>query len=136
MSLLDQFRPTSTSQLIGNPTAIKKLVKCIKEGKPCLVYGPAGVGKTSSVYAYAKEKNYKVEETNASDQRKKEDMEPLIRRLQCEIFFPTIFLLDEVDGAEHFNSIEQCIKYTKHPLVLICNDVYKIPQKILSTTHN
>lgn len=127
--LVERFRPKKLDDLIGNPTAIKKLVKCVNESKPCILQGPPGIGKTSAVFALANEKGYKVIEVNASDQRKSEDMERIIRQVASNVFFPTIFLLDEIDGAEDFKSIEACVNNAKNPLVLICNDFYKVQRK-------
>lgn len=132
--LTERFRPKKLSDLIGNPRAIKRLVKAVKEKKPCIVHGPPGVGKTSAVYALANEKNYKVQEYNASDKRKAEDMERVIRQVSSNTFVPTIFLLDEIDGAESFKSIEKCVNNTKNPLVLICNDFYKVQRRAKKLT--
>lgn len=129
MSLTEQFRPRKLDDLIGNPTSIKHFAKCIETAKPCILYGPPGVGKTSLVLAYAKEKGYKVHELNASDQRRSEDMESIIRQVASNLFVPTIFLLDEIDGAEDFKALEDCVNNAKNPLVLICNDLYKVQRK-------
>lgn len=128
-NLAEQFRPQRLSELIGNPISIKNFVKYIETCKPVILTGPPGVGKTSSVYAYAKEKGYKVQELNASDQRRSEDMESIIRQVGSNLFVPTIFLLDEIDGAEDFKALEDCVNNAKNPLVLICNDLYKVQQK-------
>ena len=134
MSLVEKFRPKSISDLIGNPTSIKKLKENILKGRTVLLYGPPGVGKTSSVYAIANDLGYKVHELNASDRRKAEDMERIIRQVSSNTFVPTIFLLDEIDGAESFKSIEQCVNNARNPLVLICNDFYKVQKKAKKLT--
>lgn len=128
-NLTEQFRPKRLSDLVGNPTSIKSFTKCVDTCKPCILHGPPGVGKTSSVFAYAKEKGYKVHELNASDQRRSEDMESIIRQVGSSLFVPTIFLLDEIDGAEDFTALENCVNNAKNPLVLICNDLYKVQRK-------
>jgi len=133
-SLTERFRPKKLNDLIGNPEAIKRLVKAVEEKEPCIVHGPPGIGKTSAVYAIANEKNYKVLELNASDQRRAEDMERIIRQVSSNTFVPTIFLLDEIDGAESFKSIEKCVNNTRNPLVLICNDFYKVQRKAKKLT--
>jgi len=133
-NITEQFRPKRLKDLIGNPTSIKNFVKCIETSKPCILCGPPGVGKTSTVFAYAKEKGYKVHELNASDQRKKENMEEIIRQVGSYLFVPTIFLLDEIDGAEDFKSLEECVNNAKNPLVLICNDLYKVQKKSTKLT--
>lgn len=127
--MVELFRPKKVSDLIGNPTAIKQFIDCITKNRPCILHGPPGVGKTSCVYAYANEKGYTIHELNASDQRKTEDMENIIRQIQSHTFFPTIFLLDEIDGAEDFKALEECASNARNPLVFICNDLYKVQKK-------
>jgi len=134
MSLVKKFRPKTISDLIGNPTSIKKLKESILKNQVVLLYGPPGVGKTSSVYAIANDLGYKVQETNASDKRRAEDMERVIRQVASNTFVPTIFLLDEIDGAESFSSIEKCVNNARNPLVLICNNFYKVQKKAKKLT--
>jgi len=128
-TITEQFRPKTFNDLVGNPKAMKDVRNCIKSSKVCLLYGPPGNGKTSSVYAIASDMKYKVREWNASDSRRKEDLVQILRELKNKPFTPTVYLLDEIDGAENFNAIIDCVMNTKNPLVLICNNFYKIPKK-------
>lgn len=140
MSLPEQFRPKLRTELVGNKKAIDKVEDCILSYKTCLITGQAGIGKTTAVFVIANEIGYKVREWNASDSRKKGDFENILRELKSKTFTPTIFLLDEIDGLSDekekgvrfnpFTALEECIKSTTAPLVLICNDLYKIPKTV------
>lgn len=137
MSITEKFRPKHVSDLVGNSKAISKVEDCILNSKVVLIYGPPGTGKTSCVHAIANDIGFKVREWNASDSRKKEDFEKIKREVESHPFNPTVYVLDEIDGAEHkkdekqeFNGIVECIKNTRNPLVLICNDEFKIPKRV------
>lgn len=130
MSLTELFRPKTESDLVGNIKSIQRLKECIRSRRACILHGRAGIGKTSSVYALASDLGANVYELNASDQRKKENLKDFIRQLKNHCFVMTVFLLDEIDGAEDFKSIGDAIKVARNPLVLICNDLYKIPKEV------
>lgn len=130
MSLTEIFRPKTESDLVGNVKAIKKVKECLKSKRVFILHGDPGIGKTSAVHALARDLGMKVYERNASDRRKKEDMKSFLRQLSSKPFVPTVFLLDEIDGAESFKIIEKCIKNAQNPLALICNNFYKIPRRV------
>ena len=141
MSLTEIFRPTTRAELIGNSKAVAKLEECILSNRVCILYGDAGLGKTSAVGVIAHDLGWQTREWNASDSRKKEDFIQIIRELKNRSFSPTIFILDEIDGAVKkkddakdkvidYNSIAECLKNTHSPLVLICNDLYQVPKPV------
>jgi hypothetical protein len=129
-NLMEDFRPKTMSDLIGNENSFHRVGACVTACRPCIITGEAGIGKTSSVYAIANDGGYKVVEKNASDERKKDDMKHFLRQVQSKTFVKTIFLLDEVDGADDFSIIEDCLRETKNPLILIANEYYKLPYKV------
>jgi len=130
IDLTEKVRPRSKKELVGNQKAIETLEGCILHKKVCLLYGPPGVGKTSSVYAIAEEHNLKVREYNASDERRREELYNVLRVISSHLLVPTVFLMDEIDGIESFSMLEKIIKSARHPLVLIANDLYRIPKVI------
>ena len=73
--LLNKYKPKSLNEIIGQDNAISKLRKAVNEKKPALIYGVPGIGKSSSVYALAKDVGYEIIEVNASDYRNKEQID-------------------------------------------------------------
>jgi replication factor C subunit 1 len=76
------YHPNRSSDLVGNPTSIKKLKEWLsawtmdtKKERAALLSGPPGVGKTSSAAIIAKELGYELIEFNASDTRSKKAIE-------------------------------------------------------------
>jgi len=115
------FIPWLRQWLSGNPP----------EKKAALFYGPAGCGKTSLVEAAAHEYNLELVEMNASDFRRKEDIERVakVAATQMSLFGrKKIILLDEVDGISGtadkggLDAVLHLIEVTRHPVVMTAND--------------
>ncbi len=101
------------------------------EKKAALFYGPPGCGKTSLVEAAAHEYNLELVEMNASDFRRREDIERVakVAATQMSLFGrKKIILLDEVDGISGtadkggLDAILHLIEVTRHPIVMTAND--------------
>ena len=133
-----KYRPRTSRDVAGNKTAIEKLREWIdswSEGRPtkraALLYGPAGVGKTTVSEALAQERGWDLVEINASDKRSGEILSKIagLASTQSTLFSKgRLILLDEVDGVnlreDHgaITTILQIIKDTQYPLVLTAND--------------
>ncbi|HEX9196938.1 MAG TPA: replication factor C large subunit, partial [Candidatus Bathyarchaeia archaeon] len=133
-----KYRPGTSRDVAGNKTAIEKLREWIdswSEGRPSkravLLYGPAGVGKTTVSEALAQERGWDLVEINASDKRSGEILSKIagLASTQSTLFSKgRLILLDEVDGVnlreDHgaITTILQIIKDTQYPLVLTAND--------------
>jgi len=132
MRLVEEVRPKKVDELIGNKDQISRLIMSIQVKRPVLIYGPPGIGKTSSVYAIANEYGYDVFEVNASDERKKEELARVLKIAKTKTLRKTIILFDEVDGMtrQNWRIIRTIIEESIHPVVLIANDEYKVPDWI------
>jgi len=130
--LTEKYRPKIESDLVGNERAIAQLKDALQDQKNCVIYGPPGVGKTSSIGVIAKLLGYAIQESNASDKRKKMDMESLLERVRARGFRKHLYLLDEADGLKNWSMVEKIITNSKHPIILIANDLWLIPKKIQS----
>jgi replication factor C large subunit len=133
-----KHRPRTSKDVAGNKTAVEKLREWIdswSEGPPnkraVLLYGPAGVGKTSVSEALALERGWDLVEINASDKRSGEILSKIagLASTQSTLFSKGRFiLLDEVDGINlredsgAVTTILQIIKETQYPLILTAND--------------
>ncbi len=104
--LSERVRPSRIGAMIGNEQARFDLVKWLKHWKigtkPVLLSGPPGVGKSTAVYAVAKEFAYTVIEYNASDVRTRDRLrEVLAPTLENSSVFgeeKLMVFLDEIDG--------------------------------------
>jgi len=130
--MMKQHTPHKLNEIIGQDTS--KILKWLESGKKkaLLIHGPAGVGKTSSVYALAKEKNFEILEMNSSDFRKKEHIQNIIgiaSQQQSLFFRKKLILIDEVDGISgrsDYGGLTELVKVidnTKHPIILTGNEI-------------
>ncbi|MEM2352166.1 MAG: AAA family ATPase, partial [Thermoproteota archaeon] len=115
---MEKYRPRKVAEVVGNKESVEAFVKWMKSwelGRPpekraVLLYGPAGVGKTSLVLAYGKEHGYDVVEVNASDWRDEVRMKSVVGEssLQATLDGSTrkIIVVDEVDGGDIIVSID------------------------------
>jgi replication factor C large subunit len=136
----EKHKPRSLSDVVGNKKAIEKLVewarswsKGVPKKRAAFLYGPPGVGKTVSVWAFAKDFDMELVEKNASDYRT-EKVIRLFAGLASQ--YGTLFgkkrliLLDELDGIEGkadrggVRAISEIVKKTRSPIVLIANNAY------------
>lgn len=135
----ERYRPKKVGEVVGNPESVKAFVEWMKSweiGKPikkaALLYGPAGVGKTSLALAYAKEYGYDIVEVNASDWRNEEKMKAVVGEsshyASLEGFSKKMILVDEVDGvagredAGGLSALRKIINETRVPIVMVANN--------------
>ena len=131
-----KYIPKSTSEVQGQNLAISNLrnyLKNFEKGKAALIYGPPGCGKTSSVYAFARETDLEMIEVNASDAR---DSDSIKQRLgnaisQVSLFSKgKIILVDELDGISGsadrggLSTLSELIDKTTFPIIMTANDPY------------
>jgi len=128
--LTAKYRPKTESDLIGNEKALDKFKDALREGKHCFLYGLPGIGKTSAVYAIASDLGYSVVEVNASDERRKDDLESLLDRVKMKGFRKWLLLMDEADGIRNWGLVQRILTEAAHPVVMVANDEYKVPKKV------
>src|SRR2546428_1541378 len=133
-----KYKPRTSKDVAGNKPAIEKLRDWIdswSKGRPSkaavLLYGPAGVGKTSVTEALAQERGWDLVEISASDKRSGDILAKVagLASTQSTLFSKgRLILLDEVDGINlradqgAVATILQIIKETQYPLILTAND--------------
>lgn len=135
----EKYRPKKVAEVAGNKESVKAFVEWMKSwemGRPskraALLYGPAGVGKTSLVLAYGKEYGYDVVEVNASDWRNEERVKAIVgessQYAALDGYSRKIILVDEVDGiagredAGGISALRKIINGTRVPIVMIANN--------------
>jgi len=125
--------PNKLNEIIGQDTS--KILKWFENPgkKSLLIHGPTGVGKTSSVYALAREKNLEILELNSGDLRNKERIKNVIGEasLQHSLFGrKKLILIDEVDGISGRHDygglaeLNKIIENTKNKIILTANEIF------------
>lgn len=122
----EKYKPKKMDEVVQHP--VEKLKDFALNNKTALlIYGPTGVGKTSSIYALAKELNYELYELNASDFRNKEKILSLLgaSTQQMSLFSKgKIILIDEIEGLSSVdrgavNAIIEVIHSSSFPIFLV-----------------
>lgn len=135
----DRLAPKNSNELLGNPKAHEALKKYVQEHTHICLVGDPGSGKTTATYVVAKELGLTVMELNASDERTQGSALPEFVELCQQMTMDgegVLFLLDEVDGMGSVDGkgaweyVKDILKYSKHAVVLTCNDDYKIPNSV------
>ncbi|MFH1450779.1 MAG: replication factor C large subunit [archaeon] len=134
---VEKYRPQNTGEVIGQSSAITAILSWVKnfkneKEKALLLTGPIGSGKTSLAQAVAKELEYELIDTNASDFRKKDQIEEKIGSAcrQMSLLGPVgkIILIDEVDGVSGNSdrggmaALNKIINTTCFPIILTAAD--------------
>jgi replication factor C large subunit len=136
-----KYQPQQIKDLIGNKTAISKITEwlqkwpksILRNKRALLIFGPSGVGKTSSIYTIASKLDYEIFEINASIKRSKKRMNELLK-FSSKTGTLTgkrgrIILIDELEGLSGksdrgaASAIQSHIKDTQVPIILITSDV-------------
>lgn len=132
-----KYTPTKMSEVVGNTKGITDLKNFIKnwpntKKRGLLLIGKSGIGKTSSIYAYAKEHGYAVSEFNASDTRNTQAILEKVRIVATtntlQVSKKRIILLDEVDGIHGqkergaASAMVKVLQKSKHPMIFTANE--------------
>ncbi|TVY89975.1 Replication factor C subunit [Lachnellula willkommii] len=162
-----KYAPTSANQICGNKSQVEKIQKWLKgwalahkydfqkrgaDGlggyRAIMIYGPPGIGKTTSAHLAAKLAGYDVLESNASDSRSKKLVDSGVgETLNNKSLFgyfsgdgkaveitkkKIVLIMDEVDGMSAgdrggVGALAKLCKKTDVPMILICNE-RKLPK--------
>ena len=140
------YAPKTSAQVFGQQLAVAQLRDFItqykkQQHKSALLLGPIGCGKTSSVYALAKELGYDVVELNSSDLRNAENITHFLSSAlgQQSLFFtPKLVLIDEVDNLSGvadrgcIPALVKAIEKSSFPVILTANDIEESKFKALA----
>ncbi len=131
-----KYAPKKLDELIGNDDVKRKVriwalnwKRGIK-GKPLLLYGPPGIGKTSLAYALAHEFGFLLIELSASDFRDKNKINKILRYSNSSLFGkPKLILLDDIDAMTSkdrggISELSKLLKDPKLPIILTANDAW------------
>jgi replication factor C large subunit len=140
---VEKYRPKKIEDVVGNDEAKALFLEWLKNKrhtkKAVLLYGPAGVGKTTLVLAAAQEFKFNVIEMNASDTRSEKAINAVAKpatsyraldSFSGDVNKPVgnVLFLDEVDGIagnEDRGGVSAIIKIIEQslvPVVMAAND--------------
>ncbi|AKB37243.1 Replication factor C large subunit [Methanosarcina siciliae C2J] len=142
----EKYRPRTLEDVVGNKKAVRDFrawaeewQSGIPETRAVILYGPAGIGKTSSAHALARDMEWDVIELNASDQRTAGVIEKIAgsaASMNSLFGSKRLIILDEADNIHGtadrggMRAISGIIKGTLQPIVLIANDIYGLTPAI------
>ncbi len=142
----EKYRPRDLSEVLGNGKAISDLqswaqswVVGVPEKRAVILYGPAGVGKTSAALALARELGWDQIEMNASDDRTARAIDKVAGSASNMRTFSgkkRLVILDEADNL--YGRVDRggtaamlkLVKSAKQPTVLIANEYYDISKPL------
>ena len=139
-----KYLPKTIKDIEGQETAIAALKNFVlnfrskdKAKKPkkkaIIIHGAPGCGKTSSVYALAKDFDMEILEINASDFRNEEQINAVLGHssAQRSLFFKEkLLLVDELDGIAGredrggLTALQNLIESTHYPIIITANSPY------------
>lgn len=135
-TFIEKYRAKTFTDLLGQDEAIertKQFIQQFPKKRALILHGPPGTGKTSLVYACARDNNLEILELNASDLRNREKLEQVLKPASFQQSLTKkgkIILMDELDGVTGTDKggipeLVRIIQLTKFPIVMTCNDVWQ-----------
>lgn len=142
--MLEKYKPTKFSEVVGNKNAIQSLGRWLLTWSPgnncALVSGPCGVGKTLSIDILTKQSDYNVMEINTDDDRNEtfisQRVAPFVKTLKNIWGKSNILIVNDIDVSNDngfLTSLSKCLKETKIPIILTCNDRYEPKIKTIAS---
>jgi len=130
VNITEKYKPKSLSEYIGDKAQIEEIKQYLDSHFPVILVSPPGYGKTCFAYAYANDMEYSLIETNASEERRKDKLNELEVKLRTNTFFPTLFLIDEIDSMKEQKTLASILKKVNHPVILTANDKQKLDKTL------
>ncbi|OPX77491.1 MAG: Replication factor C large subunit [Methanosaeta sp. PtaB.Bin039] len=143
---VEKYRPSRLDDILGNDKAISLLrswAAAWQSGSPeqraAILYGPAGVGKTSAALALAQEMDWDAIEMNASDQRTATAIGAVVGPASQAKTFSGRRRLIVIDEADNLHgtydrggaaAILRLVRETAQPILLIANEYYAMEKPL------
>ena len=145
-TLVEKYRPEKLSDVKGNPTAIKAIKQWAEKwqkgetGKPLLLHGDPGTGKTSTAIALSKQFDWPLNHVNLSDSRRSDEILTIAEIAESKPVDDDyqLVLLDEVDNFDsrvNHDPLSRVLKNPQNPIICTANDSYSVPNWLSGKTH-
>jgi replication factor C large subunit len=133
-----KHRPKNLEEVVGNAEVLEEVRVWANDwnrdvkGKPLLLHGPPGIGKSALVYALANSMDWDVVEMNASNLRNEENVKRVAGAAASSASLlggKKLIIIDEVDSLQAGDrgggkAIFDAINESAQPIILIANDVW------------
>lgn len=148
MPWTSDYRPDTLDDIVGNQKNIEKIKEWATDWNSnkehIILYGPPGLGKTTSAHALAMDKGWETMEMNASDKR----TGSIINKIAGESSKTAsltgkkrkLIIIDEADNLHGHSdrggkgAITKTIKNSNQPIILIANDYYSLTRGLRNST--
>lgn len=116
---------------------IKNVLNSTEKKKAIIFHGLPGTGKSTLALMLPDHFGLSYHYTNASDERKKSQINTDTFRTSSLQSEKSIIIMDECDGLSKsaFTELEKTLKKYSQPVILIANDLNKIPYSIRKISH-
>lgn len=139
----DKYLPKDIKSYTGfNHQSVLRYIENVisekeKKNKAIIFHGLPGSGKTTLAMMLPNHFGISFHHSNASDSRKKKNVNIDIFRTTSLQSEKSLIILDEVDGMSKsaFKELERVLKKYQQPVILIANDLEKIPYSIREISH-
>ena len=138
LSLTDRFRPDDFDAVQGNNKALNQIENWAQNWSPgdppLLLYGPPGVGKSSTAFVIADTQDWHLHDVNASGARTSEAIADLVQ--QSRTVPPDgyqLVFIDEIDNLPSSAAIDDLadlLDWPPNPIVLAANDEFDVPDRL------
>jgi replication factor C large subunit len=125
MQLANKYAPKRLVEVVSQPEAVSQMLLWLagwKKGRPLVIHGPTGSGKTAAVHALAAEKGLELIELGNEDS----DIERILPAIKQHSLTRRQKLV-VVEDAEHLPAkmLASIIKESVFPVILFVDDVWK-----------
>lgn len=140
---VEKYRPKRLSEIVNQEKALEQVKAWIEawlhgnppKKKALILAGPPGTGKTTTVYALARQYGFEVIELNASDERTYEKVERYVQAAYTMDILGKrrkLIFLDEADNIEPSGAreIAKLIDRARNPIIMSANHYWEVPREI------
>lgn len=125
MRLAKKYAPKKLVEVVGQPEAVSRMLLWLstwKRGRPLMIHGPAGTGKTATVHALAAEKGLELIELGNEDS----DLERILPAIKQHSLLrkPKLVVVEDAERLQT-KLLSTIISESVFPVIIFIDDVWK-----------